>query len=215
MSEAEKQDKPDIKLVEELDEEEKEFRKLRRDLPGVHGAAAAGIVAIGVHKDPIKNEFFRTHPDFRPIVQIVVAEVGLERQFFAVAPNMVEPLTSIGINIADHTLYLIITPRGAMRAIPIRCPGPDGEQNEYSRTKELALLQGMDEWVRIYSDLENKAYRVFTAPAGRFADPQWPPLKSAKLFRLMFRDKGRLLDSTEHSLFKRWAARDEDAKNAR
>jgi hypothetical protein len=209
--------KPDLKLVStaEEDEEEQEFRALRRDLPGVKGASAAGIVAVGVHKDPVKNEFFRTHPDFRPTVQIVVAEVGLEKQFFAVAPSMVEPLSSIGITVADHTLYLIITPRGATRIIPIRRPGPDGEQNEYSRTKELGLAQGVDEWVRIYSDLENKAYKVFAAPLGRFADPQWPPLKSAKLFRLAFRDKGRLIDSTEHPLFKRWAARDEDAKNAR
>ena len=33
---------------EQLDEEEKEFHALRRDLPGVKGASAAGIVAISV-----------------------------------------------------------------------------------------------------------------------------------------------------------------------
>ena len=53
---------------EELDEEEAEFRALRRDLPGVKGASAAGIVTISVGKTPAKNEFFRTHRDFRPIV---------------------------------------------------------------------------------------------------------------------------------------------------
>ena len=58
----------------ELDEEEKEFRALRRDLPGVKGSSAAGIVTLSVGKAPTKNEFFRTHPDFRPIVPIVNIE---------------------------------------------------------------------------------------------------------------------------------------------
>ena len=62
--------------------------------------------------------------------------------------------------------------------------------------------------MRLYTDQENKVYRVFPAPAERFADPIWPVLKPAKIFRLAFRDKGRLVDSTEHPLFKKWAARD-------
>ena len=52
--------KPKLELVppteEELDEEEREFRALRRDLPGVKGASAAGIVAISVGKAPTKND---------------------------------------------------------------------------------------------------------------------------------------------------------------
>ena len=125
---------------EQLDEDEREFRAMRLDLPGVKGAAAAGIVAISVGKAPTKNEFFRTHPTFRPITKIVDHEVGMERTYFAVAADMVEPLAAIG----------------------------------------------------------------------RFDDPQWPDLKPAKIFRLAFRDKGRLIDSTEHPLFKKWAARDSD-----
>jgi AcrR family transcriptional regulator len=64
------------------------------------------------------------------------------------------------------------------------------------------------EWVRLFTDQENRCYKVFPAPAGRFSDPQWPALKEAKIFRLAFRDKGRLVDSPEHPLFKKWAARD-------
>src|SRR6185295_12101638 len=75
-------------VAAELDEEEKEFRALRRDLPGVKGSSAAGIVTLSVGKTPPKNEFFRTHPDFRPIVPIVNLEVGMEKQFFAVARDM-------------------------------------------------------------------------------------------------------------------------------
>jgi hypothetical protein len=87
----------------------------------------------------------------------------------------------------------------------VRCANDDGEQNEYHRTKEIGLLQGLEEWVRLYTDKENNCYRVFSAPAGRFGEPQFPNLSQAKIFRLAFRDKGRPLDSTEHPLYKKWA----------
>jgi hypothetical protein len=199
--------KPKLVVSDEtLDEDELEFRKLRRDLPGVQGASAIGIVSIGVAKIPGKNEFFRTHSEFRPVVPLVDVEVGMEKQYFAVDTVMVEPLGSIGITVTDHALYLTITPRGAMRIVPINC----ATDNEYARTKEIGLRAGIEEWVRLFTDQENKVYRVFPAPKGRFADPIWPELKPAKIFRLAFRDKGRLVDSTEHPLFKKWAARDHD-----
>ena len=206
--------KPKLEIVssEELDEEEQEFRALRRDLPGVKGASAVGIVAIGVGKIPGRNEFFRTHPDFRPVIPIVDLEVGMERQFFAVTDEMVEALAAIGITVSLHTLYLTVTARGAVKIIPLRGADADGEQNEYNRTKELGLIQGTTEWVRLYTDQENRCYRVYPAPEGRFADPIWPALKHAKIFRLAFRDRGHLIDSPEHALFKRWAARDKDVK---
>jgi hypothetical protein len=94
--------------------------------------------------------------------------------------------------------------------VPVRQANTDGEQNEYHRTKEIGLIQSFDEWVRLFTDQENRCYKVFSAPADRFGDPQWPDLKPAKIFKLAFRDKGRLVDSPEHPLFKKWAARDSD-----
>jgi hypothetical protein len=203
-----------IKLVtptdEELDEEEQEFRALRRDLPGVKGASAIGIVAISVGKAPAKNEFFRCHPDFRAIVPMVNCEMGMDRHFFAVTAHMVEPLAGIGITVTDHALYLTVTSRGAVRIVPVRQANSDGEQNEYDRTKEIAMLQAREQWVRLYTDLENRCYRVFPASPDRFAVPQWPVLKHARIFRLAFRDKGHLIDSPQHTMFQKWAARDRD-----
>ena len=177
---------------------------MRRDLPGVAGAAAQGIVSITVAKKPPDNTFFRTHTSFRPVVPLVCIEVGMEPQFYAVTPDMEIPLHGIGINFTNHLLYLIITPDGGFRVIPVNCE----TDNEYTRTRETGLLDGIKKWVRLYTDKPNKRYRVFPAPKGRFDEPNWPQLSEAKLFRLCFRDKGRLLDSTEHELFKKWAARD-------
>jgi hypothetical protein len=195
---------------DELDEEEEEFRRLRRDVPGVKGAGDVGIITISVGKQiSPKNEFFRTHKDFRPVVPIVNIEVGMDRHYIAVSPDMVEPLASMGITVTDHTLYLTITPSGGLRIIPV--PGPDpetGEQHEYHRTKELALLDGVDGWIRMYTDRANNSYRSFPAPAGRYGEPNWPIIKPAKIFRLGFRDKGRLIDSVDHILVQKWAGRD-------
>jgi hypothetical protein len=205
--------KPKLEVVsdEELDEEEREFRALRRDLPGVKGAAEVGMISVSVGRQPTpKNEFFRTHKDFRPVVPLVDIEVGMDRHYIAVAPGMIEPLAGIGITVTDHVLYLIVTPRGGLRIIPVRGPNQDGEQNEYARTKEAALIDGIDGWVRMYVDRENSAYKSFPAPAGRYGDPNWPELKPAKLFRMAFRDKGRLIDSPEHVLVQKWAGRDRD-----
>lgn len=202
---ADESKKPKLEIVdEELDDDEKEFRKLRRDLPGVKGASAVGIVSIGVSRIPGKNEFFRTHSEFRPVVPLVDVEVGMEKQFFAVTDPMVIALFDIGITASNHRLYLTVTPQGTVRVIPIHCETDNG----YSQTKELGLLGGVKQWVRLYTDQKNGVYKVFPAPAGRFGDPIWPELKPAKIFRLAFRDKGRLVDSTEHPLFQKWAARD-------
>jgi len=204
--------KPDLKLVpeEELDEEEREFRALRRDLPGVKGASAVGLVTIGVSKVPGRNAFFRTHPDFQPVVPMVDDEVGMDKHYFAVTDPMIEALAGIGISVANHTLYLTVTSNGAVRVIPVRLPDSEGNQNEYHRTKEIGLLKGREEWVRLYTDKENQSYQVFKAPSTRFSDPIWPELKPAKIFRLAFKDKGRLIDSPQHPLFLRWAARDKE-----
>jgi len=202
--------KPELKDVsdEQLDEDEQEFRAMRHDLPGVKGSSAVGIVSIGVSKTPGKNEFFRSHPEFRPVISIVNLEVGMEHQFFAVTDGMVEALAGIGITVSLYTLYLTVTAEGAVRIVPVRRPDVDGDQNDYDRTKELGLVRGRTEWVRLFTDLKNRVYKVYSAPVGRFADPIWPELKHARIFRLAFRDKGRLIDSVDHPLFQKWAARD-------
>jgi hypothetical protein len=121
---------------------------------------------------------------------------------------MVKPLAAIGITVSNHVLYLTVTASGAYRVVPVRQPPDDGEQNEYHRTKEIGLIRGIESWQRLYHDEANRCYESFPAPEGRYGEPQFPDLPHAKIFRLAFRDKGRLIDSTEHPLFKKWTARD-------
>ena len=121
---------------------------MRRDMDGVKDTAVIGIVTINVAKGPPKNEFFRTHPAFRPIIPMVNIEQGMERHFFAVAPEMIQPLLEIGITVADHILYLTVASGGAVTVVPVRQAVGDGEQNEYDRTKEIGLRRARTAWVR-------------------------------------------------------------------
>jgi hypothetical protein len=192
---------------EDLDEDAAEFARLRRDLPNASGAAALGISAISVVKAPPKNEFFRSKKGFRPIVDLVIDQVRLDQKFYAVDPRMAPVLSAIGIACAPHTLYFIITAKGAFRCIPVRACDADGDRNEYAATKELALREAEDKWLRIYTDMENSCYRKFPAPPGRFPEPVWPELSAAKIFRLCFRDRGYLIDTPDHPRFIDWEGR--------
>jgi hypothetical protein len=205
----EQTNKPKLEVVpsEVLDEEEEEFRRLQRGVPGVKGSAEAGLVAISVGKQPWKNEFFRTSREFRSCVAMVDFEKGMDKVYAIVEPHMVESLLSIGIAVADYTLYLIISPKGALRIIPVRGADGEGNLNEWNRTKECCLIDGLDGWVRLYSDTPNGSYRCFPAPDKRFGDPNWPIIKPARIQRLAFKDRGLVIDGPEHVLFQKWAGR--------
>jgi hypothetical protein len=203
-------------MEETLDEEEKEFRALRRDIPGVKGAADIGMLTISVGKQPTpKNTYYRTHPTFRPIIPAVPVEVGMDKHFIAVMPHMIEPLAGMGITVTDHVLYLTVTPEGGLRVIPVRGPNMEGERNDWDATKEAALIEAIDGWYRMYTDRSNNAYKNYPAPEGRFGDPRWPDIKPAKIIRMAFRDKGRLIDSPDHILVQKWAGRDKPAKTGK
>ena len=104
----------------QLDADEEEYRRMRRDIPHVAGAAAVGLLALGVSKTPDKNDFFRTKKNFCPIVDMVSVVAGMEHKFFVVDKDMLDPLASIGIRTAPHVLYLTITTQGVLRVIPVR-----------------------------------------------------------------------------------------------
>jgi hypothetical protein len=209
----EQTNKPKLEVVtsEVLDEEEEEFRRLQRGVPGVKGSAEAGLVAISVNKQPWKNELFRTNKEFCSIVSMVVFEKGLDKSFVIVDPCMVAPLEAIGITVGDFRLYLIISPKAALRIIPVRGMDQEGNVNAWSETMGHALIDGRDHWVRVFSDLPNGSYRTFRAPDGRFGEPAWPLIKPARIQRLAFRDRGMVIDSPDHVLFQKWAGRDRGA----
>jgi hypothetical protein len=193
----------------DLDEDERALRALRLDLPGSNVAVPNGIIALTVSKRFPGREFFRAHPDYHPTMHVIDHAAGLDLEYHVVSPSMVPELASIGVDVLPHRIYVTMTTEGAIRLIPARQADIDGSQNEWNRTREVVLLRGMTHWVRAISDRANGRYRVFQAAEGRFPDPLWPEMSLAKIIKLAFTDRGHLIDSPEHPLFRKWAARDD------
>ena len=170
---------------EELDEEEQEFRALRRDLPGVKGASAAGIVAISVGKAPGKNEFFRTHPEFRADRPHGQCRDGDGEALFrggARAWWSRWPASASRFPIMPSTSP---SPRA------VRCglfryvkPTMTASKTNTSAPKKSPCCRRATSGCGCTPTWRTGATKCFPAPADRFAEPQWPILKHAKIFRL-------------------------------
>ena len=110
----------------------------------------------------------------------------MEKHFFAVDPGMEVPLQGIGISFAEHTLYLTISPRGAIHVIPINCE----TDNEYNRTKEIGLLDGVKRWVRLYTDRRTKSTRCFLRRRAASMNRIWPPAERSQDFPALLPRQG-------------------------
>ena len=183
-----------------LDAEEKLLSEMRTDLPGRAGVPD-GVVAITVaHKLP-KDTFFRVNKPNTIEMRMYAKTTGLDTEYYAIHPCMWAAFASIDVLLAKFRLYEILTVDGAHFVHPVRQADHGDSQNEYSRTKEIALEQATTEWVRISTDKANKKYRVFKASKERYPDPLFPGYTPARLLTLCFADRGLLVDSPKHDLF--------------
>jgi hypothetical protein len=183
-----------------LDAEEKLLSEMRTDLPGRAGVPD-GVVAITVaHKLP-KDTFFRVNKPNTITMRMYVKTVGMDTEYYAVHPCMWTAFASIDVPLANFRLYEILTVDGAHLVHPVRQPDDGDSQNEYSRTKEIALEKATTEWVRISTDKVNKKYRAYSAKKDHYPDPLFPGYTSARLLKLCFTDRGWLIDNVKNDLF--------------
>src|SRR5262249_49141736 len=152
-----------------------------------------------------KREFFRVHERNVTAFYMVDHVSGMDVEYHVVDKSMVSALASIKIDVATYRLYEMITADGALRLMPVRQADRDGNQNEWTKRKKVPLVAAMKAWVRVTSDRPNQRYRVFPAAVDRFPEPCWPDLTMAKLIKLGFTDRGRLINSPQHPLFQKWA----------
>jgi hypothetical protein len=198
---------PEYPSGEQLDDDEAMLRELRIDLPGIAGAPS-GIIAITCTDRLPKKEFMRCSPSVIA-VNMVDHAAGMETEFHVVTPKMMAPLQAIDISPQPYKLYQVLTADGAFKIIAIKQADADGQQNEWTRTKEACLIQAQTGWFRPVSDRSNGRYRNFPAPPGRFPEPPgFPDFTWSQIVRLAFTDRGRLINSPEHPLFRKWAGRD-------
>ena len=187
----------------ELSEEELELRNLRIDIPG-GGSTGAGLTSISIAKTPPREQFFRTHPTHVLELHMIESSQGTDVAFLAVLPKMVQPLIAISFRPNPYRLFLTITRDGVLRYVPVRLPG-DGEWNAWHESKQQVLVEAREAWVRMTAG--DGRYDRYLLEPGVFPDPSWPEISMPRLIRLAFRDRGRLIDSTEHPYFQKLIGR--------
>jgi hypothetical protein len=134
-----------------LDADEAFMSLLRVNLFSAAGLAAAAI-PLGVVKAHKPHELFRTHPD-ASAVQIVFAvtdETKRVADYYAVMPQMVEPLRGLKAKIAVCKFYLTITADGVVRWLVV--PQSDNENS----------------WGRMVANGEADRYDFFDPAEHRF-----------------------------------------------
>jgi hypothetical protein len=95
-------------------------------------------------------------------------------------------------------LYLTINRLQAVRLIPVRIDS----DNSYTTSLREGLTIAMTRWTRVASDTNEQEYKKFPLPLNRYPDPIWPvDLTPVKAVSMVFRSRGRLIDSLQHPYY--------------
>jgi hypothetical protein len=150
-------------------------------------------------RKPARHEFVRVHPTLQMTVGAIELKDDTDGGLYLVGQAMV---ASLGDELKMFVLRPYINKIGTMRLWPIRQPDPDGKHNEWHRSAATAAARAVEKWVRITSNRDLGGYELFEA-VNQGAEPTWPPgLDLAKMMKLAFADRGRVVDSPEHPLVK-------------
>jgi hypothetical protein len=107
-----------------------------------------------------------------------------------VLPDEVTPMMFTGTITRQDTFILW----------PVRLPGPDGRQDEWSRTALEAAGIARDRWIRMAAKQALGAYEVFE-PVGNFPDPKWPDLEWTAILQIAFKD--HVIEDVDHPALRR------------
>jgi hypothetical protein len=181
-----------------LEREEADYRALSVDEDDP--APSIASLVIRIIKTPDKEQYFRTHPSFLLKLNLLQSRQGeaIDVAYLGVTKDMVEAMAELGMRPNLCRLYLTINRLQSVRLIPVRVDS----DNSYTTTLREGLTLGMTVWTRVASDLEEQVYRNFPLPLNRYPEPIWPTdLTPAKAVSMVFRSRGRLIDTTQHPYY--------------
>lgn len=98
-------------------------------------------------------------------------------------------------------LLTAVNRQGVVFLWPIKLPGPDGRQDEWSPSALEAADRAKNCWVRVQANMSLAAYEVFKA-TGDLSAPVWtdlPPFQ--ELLKIAFRD--RFITDRSHPVLRR------------
>ncbi|MFN0117804.1 MAG: hypothetical protein ACKVQC_05860 [Elusimicrobiota bacterium] len=162
------------------------------------GGVKKKVLNINV-KRPHKQQFFQTHPDesFRMTTYILEYKGEGESENYLIDPSLWEELSS---EIVPKILFTVISRQGDISLWPIRMPGKDGRQDNWSRSALDGAHAAMKEWVRLNPNKAVGSYEVFI-PQGELSGPEWPNITFQEILNIAFKD--RYIRNVDHPILKK------------
>lgn len=169
--------------------------RLSQDFSELVGVKKA-LLTVPVRK-PGRQDFIRVRPGDDWCLQAAILELKEERISYLVDPSLLAELPG---EVVPKIIFTTINRQGVLSLWPVRLPGTDGRQDNWSRSALDAANMAKTNWLRMAANMSLGAYEVFTASSD-IQDPDWPEVSFADIIRIAFRDQ--LIKDTNHPVVQR------------
>jgi hypothetical protein len=139
-----------------------------------------------------RHEWIRTHAEWSFDAFVLKMRGERKDDIYVVAAKIV-PL--VPDDVTPMRFVATITRQGVFVLWPIRLPGTEGRQDEWSRTAMEAAQMAQTGWIRMSANMHLGSYEVFQ-PVADFPEPEWPDLSWDAILKLAF--KNNVIDSVDH-----------------
>jgi hypothetical protein len=157
------------------------------DLAGVKKA----LLTIPLRK-PHKHEFFRTRPTWSFDAPCLKMRGDKKDELFLVSAEILPALPD---DVTPIQFTATMTRQDVFLLWPLRLPGRDGRQDQWSQSAFEAATMAGDKWIRMAAKMSLGAYEIFEA-VGAFPEPIWPALEWTEILKRAFRD--HIIEKLDH-----------------
>jgi hypothetical protein len=98
-------------------------------------------------------------------------------------------------------LLTTINRQGVIAIWPVRLPGEDGRQDNWSRSALEAADLGRRNWIRLVANMSLGGYEIYQATRDDLPEPIWPDLSFQEILKIAFQD--RFIQTLDHSAIRR------------
>jgi hypothetical protein len=149
-------------------------------------------------KKPGKQDFFRVRPGEDWSVDTAVLELKEDRETYLVAPALWPELPG---ELVPKVLFTTITRQGVVAIWPVRLPGEDGRQDNWSRSALEAADLGQRNWIRLVANMSLGGYEIYQATRDDLPEPIWPEHSFKEILKIAFQDK--YIQTLDHPVIRR------------
>ena len=155
------------------------------------------LLSVDVRK-PGRKEYFRVHPNpaYRLDAPLLMHELGMDRTFYWVAPNMRAVLAD---NLVWHRLFACSSKKAPIFLWAAKLPVAGNSGRKWAETGLRCASEAMSAWGKIQANADGGGYTWWKSKIAH-PDPQWTDKSMDELVRMAF--SGNTIDSPDHLVVK-------------